>query len=94
MQRLESEHLRRIDDIVKRPLTVNEQEPILFRELRRHLRALIRNHDQIECERLAALESELVSLREYIRGDNKRRAAETREHRREVAAFIRDSAKS
>lgn len=94
LQRLESEHQRRTDDIMKRSLTVNEKMPILLRESRRHLRALIRHHDQIERERLAALKSDLADMCEHIRVDNKRRAAEAREHRREVAVFIRDAAKS
>ncbi len=94
LQRFEAEHQRRIDEIVKRPLTVDEQMPILYRELRRHLCAMIRNHGRIERERLATLESELVSLRETIRVDNKRRAAAAREHRREIAAYIRETAQS
>lgn len=94
LQRLESEHKHREDDILKRHLTVDEKMPVLCREVRRHLRAMIRHHDQIERERLATLKSELDSMCQHIRVENKRRAAEARELRREIAAYIRDTAKS
>jgi hypothetical protein len=94
LQRLEAEHDRRSKVILTKPVGLDGQVSILLREERRHLRAMIRHHDQIQRERLAALESELVTLRETIRVDDKRRAAEAREHRREIAAYIRDTAKS